>query len=354
MLRYACGGRPIRAGVGLWLAATALLAILALVGCGGSPDDDRSTPRLFAADSFWNAPLAADAPIDAGSDDRVAELVRQVQKFGGWINTDQFSTPLYIVSPDQPEQDVALPRDCCEYIRDQFRGTPLPSEPMPAEGTDAHLTVWRPATDELWEFWQMSEAPGGGWQANYGGRINGVSTSDGVLALGGASATSLPVIGGTILIDEAQAGVIPHALAMAIPRPQKGRYVAPARRTDGDGAPGVPGTSQIPEGARFRLPADLDIDGQNWSAFTKMLARAARDHGIVLRDKAGAVVFFGEDHRGAGPDPWAELFAGETRNQIMDEFPWAELQLLEMGPIRVRPRDRHRLRRPPPPTDDTA
>ena len=327
--------RLLRAG----RAAIVLFALAALVaGCGTADDGDETeppaapAPAFFSPDSFWNAPLPDDAPIDEGSAARVAELERQVEEFGGWINTDQFSTPLYTVAADQPLTTVALNRPgCCPQVEADFREVPLPADAVPADGTDAHLTVWQPSTDTLWEFWQLSRA-GGGWEASYGGKLEGVSRSDGVVPVGGATASSLPIIGGTMLVEEARSGEIPHALALAIPFPQRDAFVRPALRTDGDGAEAVPEGAQIPEGARFRLPADVDIESQPWRPFTKMLARAAQRHGIVLRDKAGAVVFFGEDPRGRGPDPWPGIL-GAPRDEIMAEFPWGELELLELGKI---------------------
>ena len=327
---------PILTTPRLWsILATVALGII-LTGCGG--DSREGVPpspepiSFFADDSVWNAPLADDAAIDPGSEARVAQLVRQVDEFGGWINTDQFSTPLYVVPEDQERVPVALNRPgCCPQVEADFREVPLPADAVPADGTDAHLTVWQPSTDTLWEFWQLGRV-GDGWEASYGGRLQDVSTSDGVVPVGGATASSLPIIAGPMLVDEARAGEIPHELAMAIPFPQRDAYVRPALRTDGDGADGAPEEAQIPEGARFRLPADLDIAAQRWSPFTKMLARAAQRHGIVLRDKAGAVVFFGEDPRGRGGDPWPGLI-GLPKNEIMDEFPWEELQLLELGEI---------------------
>lgn len=315
----------------LVLGAALLLLVAAVLAVVRWADGDAPS-QLFADDSFWNAPLADDAPIDPGSAARVAELDRQVQAHGGWINTDEFSTPLYIASADQEPTTVALDRPgCCPRVEADFARVPLPADAVPAAGTDGHLTLWQPSSDTLWEFWRL-ERLGDGWKAAYGGKIDDVSRSDGVVPVGGATASSLPLIGGTMLIEDARAGEIPHALALAIPFPQKDVHVRPALRTDGDGAEGVPEEAQIPEGARFRLPADFDVESQPWNPFTKMLARAAQRHGIVLRDKAGAVVFFGEDPRGHGPDPWPALI-GEDKSEIMAEFPWRELELLELGEL---------------------
>src|SRR4051812_791197 len=47
--------------------------------------------------------------------------------------------------------------------------------------------------------------------------------------IGGATATSLPVIAGTVLVSELQAGHIDHALALALPFPEPAN--SPGRRS---------------------------------------------------------------------------------------------------------------------------
>ena len=63
--------------------------------------------QLFAPTSVWNAPLAADAPLDPNSDQLMNALSGEVHKeidggYGPWINTDSYSVPVYTVGPDVP------------------------------------------------------------------------------------------------------------------------------------------------------------------------------------------------------------------------------------------------------------
>ena len=63
--------------------------------------------QAFSPQSFWNAPLAAGAPIDPNSQAMVAGLVGEVNSelarhYGPGINTKQYSSPIYTVGPTSP------------------------------------------------------------------------------------------------------------------------------------------------------------------------------------------------------------------------------------------------------------
>ena len=145
----------------------------------------------------------------------------------------------------------------------------------------------------------------------------------------GASASSLPLLGGLIRVEEAKAGRIDHALALALPRVRQGVFASPAQRTDGT----IPSDEAIPEGARFRLDPALDIDSLDLPPLAQAIARAAQRYGIVLRDRSGVVAFVGEDPVALGaeaPDPWREVYGGQTPSTLLAKFPWDRLQLLRM------------------------
>ena len=99
------------------------------------------------------------------------------------------------------------------------------------------------------------------------------------------------------MIDELKAGVIPHALAINIPWAKPNTYSWPAQRTDGRSTD----ANAIPEGARFRLDPNLDIDALNLPPMTRMMAKAAQRYGMIVRDQTGhAISFFAEKPRRAG------------------------------------------------------
>jgi hypothetical protein len=299
--------------------------------------------RLFAPDSVWNAPLPANAALDPASSALVASLQWTVNQnmaagWGPWIETGQAST-LYTVPPDQPTVRVQLdPGSWKAGLQQVFNAVPIPTDAKPAAGTDAHMTIWQPSTDRLWEFWQARKLTDG-WHANYGGAFAAVSRSPGYFDTNswpglsvptwGATATSLPVIAGTMTIAELQSGVIPHALAMDIPEARAKTYAFPAQRTDGASTSG----NSIPEGARFRLDPRLNIDQLNLPPVTRAMAIAAQRHGIIVRDVTHhAISFFAENPVSAGANPYAALYGGTPYpTSVMKAFPWSHLQLVKMS-----------------------
>ncbi len=179
---------------------TALLGVcftMLASACGASCSTTDSSVRgvvgepcnssgLFAADSVWNACLPADAPIDPGSGGMVEALAREVGRevaagTGPYVQTDSYSTPLYVVRAHQPVVRVALDDSHAPWRRSlqrAFRKVPIPRHARPAAGSDAHMTVWQPSRDKLWEFWQARKERDG-WHASWGGAMKHVSRSPG-------------------------------------------------------------------------------------------------------------------------------------------------------------------------------
>jgi hypothetical protein len=286
--------------------------------------------RPFAAGSFWNAPLAADAPLDAASGTLVAELRRQLDLGAPWINTTSYSTPVFRVGPDQPTVRVRL--DVANAaLQNAWNAVPVPADARAATGTDKHMVIWQPATDTMWEFWQMQRDPDGTWHARWGGRVNSVSRHPGYYAGAekgwGSSATGLPLLGGLITLDDMRAGRIDHALGLAIPEARKDWFTWPAQRTDGKKAD----PNAIPEGARFRLDPTLDLTALKLYPIVRLMAEAAQRYGIVVRDQSGVVAFAGEDPTPTGTNPWSGpggYFSNQYPSTLMRQFPWQHLQAL--------------------------
>lgn len=306
-------------------------------------------PQLFAPTSVWNTQLATDAPIDPQSAELVAGLAREVAReeasdVGPWIATRKCSTPLYVAPAGQQELTVHLAQPTVFWRRSlakAFEHVPLPADARPADCVDRHLTVWQPSTDRLWEFFHLRHDPESGWWADWGGAMAHVSSSAGYYtpeswpglsaSNWGATATSLPVLGGVMLLSELQAGQINHALALNLPIARAGVFSWPAQRTDGVGGP-----TRIPEGARLRLPHDLNLTALKLPPVTLMIARAVRRYGAIVRDQTGpgnGVSFFAEDPRPIGSNPYDGkdgFFANTPPDMLLADFPWDKLEVLQM------------------------
>jgi hypothetical protein len=309
------------------------------VALGLETRDAERCVRFFAPTSVWNARVPADAPVDPQSGALVANLLAQVhdaeqRKFGPTINTTTYSTPVVEVARNQPRVRVRLD-DTATYrrpVREALRSVPLPDDARPAAGTDAHLVLWQPSTDTMWEFWKLRRAADG-WHAKAAGRIRHVATSKGVLpALEGATATSLPLAGGLIRPEELKAGAIDHALALAIPRPRAGVWTPPAQRTDGSARE----AGALPEGAHLRLDPALDVDALGLPAGLRTIARAAQRYGLILRDTAGTVALYAEAPSPGRPITYRDVLGDGPLPELLARLPWDRLQVLRLHPTTYR------------------
>jgi hypothetical protein len=303
--------------------------------------------RLFAARSPWNSELPARPALDSRSSARVAALAGQVEAQiakGGYpaVAASSYSTPVYVVGAKQRKVQVRL--DTGSWGDDLRRalapGVPIPGNARPAAGTDAHMTVYQPSTDRLWEFWGASKRADG-WHARWGGAMQHVSTDVGYYTRSawpglrawqgwnwGATASSLPVAAGLITGNELRRGSIDHALAIAIPTPCARVFAWPAQRTDG----GDQTSNCIPEGARLRLDPKVDVDSLGLSPVAARIARAAQTYGLIVRDRTGgSVSFYAEDVTTAGRGAYARtLWGNDPWWKMLDGFPWRRLQVLAM------------------------
>ena len=314
--------------------------------------------RFFSPVSFWNAPLAANAPLDPTSAAVVAALNEKITaeeqaKTGPWINTTEYSVPLYTVPANQPTTPVQLANKTRNpALSRAWSAVPLPANAQPAAGTDGILTVWQPATNRLWEFWRLVHEAGR-WHASWGGAMQHVSTNPGVYGpeawpgaqtWWGVSASSLSLLGGLISLEDLKLGQINHALAMAIPGPRAGVYTTPAQRTDGKGTnPQAP-----PEGAHLRLNPNLNLITLHLPPLTLMIAEAAQRYGIFVTDGAPIAELYAQDPTPTGTNPYTDpggYYENKYPSQLLATFPWNQLQLLKMELHKTKPSHHRRRRR---------
>jgi hypothetical protein len=315
-----------------------------LVSCGtkNAPGaEPTQLSGLFSPDSVWNRSDVADQSL--GDQDLAQELTHEAeteikQGIGPWIETSNSSTPVYVVGPQQRCVPVhlAVTQAYGKTLKQAFERVPLPGDARPAAGSDAHLTLIQPSTDSMWEFWKLHR-DGDQWDASWGGAIHDVSSSPGYYTANswpgarsywGASATSLPVVAGTITIGELESGHIDHALAISIPNARQGVFAFPAQRTDG-----TLGASQaIPEGTTFRLDPKLDLEALHLPRVVEIMAKAAQRYGIIVRDKTlHAIAFYAEDPSPLRTNPYAQLFDGQSPGQLLKSFPWAHVQVVKLN-----------------------
>jgi hypothetical protein len=291
--------------------------------------------RLYSPESFWNKKLLTE-PVPANSPGLVAEVWENVKLAGVSVNTTTYSRPIYYVDSSVQKVPVYLLQDINGSVaKEILAGVRIPANVVASNGTDGHLCILDLSVDAEFDFWKFKfNTTLNRWEARTCGIIHNVSTSDGIQkrlsVWNPATATHLPLAGGTILLKELEAGVIPHCLAIALNRPKKGIAVWPAQTTDG----WYTGINAIEEGRRFRFPANIVIDSA-WAPLTKMFVDAIRDYGMVCMDKTGSgLSFYVEDPTQYGKDatvldpyrggkPNYKIFG--DKNNLNPEFPWGKL-----------------------------
>jgi hypothetical protein len=308
---------------------------------------------FFSPTSIWNAALPDNAALDPNSSAVVGSLLQEEQ-----ISADrksmslQAGAPLYVVGPNQPTVAVHLNQGpLYAPLQRALDAVPLPPNAEAASTTDENLAVWQPSTNTMWEFWKMTKTATG-WSADLGGRLWDVSDNPGyylnmfdthgnVLEQWnwGTTAASFPLMAGVITIGDLEAGMINHALGLAISDTCAKIFAAPAQRTDGDTST----PNCVPEGAHFRLDPNLDLASLHLPRLTLMMAEAAQKYGIVINNRShgftirtqdptefeqlyGYNPFYGPHNEPGTPGALFDVWSPTA----MQDFPWSHLQLLKM------------------------
>ena len=280
------------------------------------------------------------------------------------FNVRSYGHPVYVVPDDQPlvavgfrdEQKFGYTKGGCFDSGEHFLMVPIPPGVQPAVGTDSSITVWQPSRDRMWEFWlakhDYTKTLGGvtadaaaagdysyktgitywpGWSASHGGRIDNVSQSLGTFPFPmGVTATGVAAASTAVSVADVRSGSIDHALSLQLFQPRAGGQSYPATRNDGWGSSS---NTSIPyEGQRFRLKASVNVDALNLTPIAKMIAKAAQKYGFIVTDKAGVLAVPGEEGSAyklvEGSDPWDTLLGGKAYWQILQGFPWDQLEAL--------------------------
>lgn len=297
--------------------------------------------KIFSTTSFWYKPIPSYAGLHSNSYNYVQEFLRQKKTYYGTvnINTTSYTSPIYYSTWGTPKATVRE-WDCQKKgykdptLKTIWASVPIPSNAVPAKGTDAEMTVYDAPTDTLYEFWRMRKTYGV-WEACWGGRVQGARANAGIFPYPyGTTATSLPFIGGQITAEELTAGVINHAIGISLVDAEKRSIFSwPAQRSDGINPYNV--RNRIPEGMRFRLDPTVNVDALPMSRAGKIIAKAAQKYGFVVWDRAGALSIRAQNSlsytQTGKANPYPALFNYKPSYEVLNGFPWNRLQFLPMN-----------------------
>lgn len=148
---------------------------------------------------------------------------------------------------------------------------------------------------------------------------------------GSSNAARLALEAFTVKLDEAKAGVIPHAVGFSMKNTMIG---GPSVYPANDVTSG-PGTNLV-FGQLLRFPPSRDFAGLGLPKLDLAICNAIRDHGMVLADGGSNVAFWCEDPQDEGGNqawidagfPVPNLVNGYPYAAAMSgKIPWAELQV---------------------------
>ena len=299
-------------------------------------------PQVFAPTSFWYTPIPTNVVLNVNSAQYQTEFTRQLTTYYGHVNLNTYggASTIFNVPANQPTVKVTL-KNCGNptgwidaTLQAAFEAVPIPSYGIGDEGTDHEMTIYQPSTNTIWEFW-VAQKVAGQWSACWGGKMENTNIDPGYFwGNYGATATSLPFLGGQITADELKNGVINHAIGISLQDTQNYWILSwPAQRSDGGNPSNKP--YWIPEGTRFRLDPTINLDTLNLTPIAKTIAKAAQVYGFVVWDRSGGITIRLNDDLSytadGGANPYPALFGKNVDYNLLAGFPWNHLQFLPMN-----------------------
>lgn len=148
------------------------------------------------------------------------------------------------------------------------------------DGSDRHSIMVQPGNGTLWETWNALRV-GTNWQAANGAIFNLNSNGLRPAGLTSGDAAGLPMFPALVRYDEAERGMVEHALRVTVKRSRYGTWIYPA--THFAAPTNNTGTNLPAMGQRLRLKASFVIPA-NWTKEEKAVALALKKYGAFVAD----------------------------------------------------------------------
>ncbi|MUL63767.1 hypothetical protein BOO86_04760 [Mycobacterium sp. CBMA 234] len=285
--------------------------------------------RPFASNSVWNTPIKSRPTVASNSPTIVARLnagqhVADLNDYAIPIYNATASSPVVSVQCTEPWGPCPLP----SAMR-------IPSGARPNIGSDhAMINIdWSVSPPVSYDFWDASVVSPNTISTAWGGITFNLASGSGIWPGGGtagsATATNVSRLGGVIRMREIQAGIIPHALAIASSIACSGYFRYPAAKTDGQDTD----ANCIPEGSRIQLNPSINVSSLPYGQ--QVIAKALQTYGAYVVDRSAvpiAMVFEGDPNLigQSGQIPRVYQSAGLAWDYYdMTAIPWTGLQVLQ-------------------------
>ncbi len=317
-----------------WLAVAVFAVSLFARGQGVSSATSR--PPLpggdyqpFAADSPFNIPIPANPKLDPKSEKIIATLTGMTHHELGALRTAATPTRIDYTFPFY----YSIPSDPAYTISCHFNGPPpnwgdcplekmtinIPAYARPENSghgkfpwsTDHHLAVIDAATGTEYDLWGAAQPNGKGGPLTIGWGALGPITSQGINIFG-ATASQFALTIGVVRSADINAGVIPHALQMAVPC-ANGMGVYPAAVNTDEACPKSAAAPPY-YGMRVQLNlSDDEINALDAPAYAKTVFLALAHYGAFVSDTGTGDSMEFQTESGLTytmlglPDPWVAL-----------------------------------------------
>jgi hypothetical protein len=313
--------------------------------------------RFFSENSFWNQPIAANAPADPEST-ALLQFMSQQDDRGLWLNLDRWTIPIYEVNSHTPRRFVYRRFQAggkgmiarseayigpghpmghgAAFAADAEAGQiPIPDGAAADPERDSHIALVDWEGGWIWDMWAARRRQDGNWEANTGMkyRVDGcgvfdrktfaVHNGESIHPYGPGRAAGVPILAGTIMHEEMMEGRIEHKLSFATQAAALQRFVyPPACWTDGGWLKG------IPEGAVIQLDPALDISSLSLSPHARVVARALQEYGAVCVDVCGGHCLYAQ---GLYADPEQRTWTGVLASNDLIDIKLNHYRVLKMN-----------------------
>jgi hypothetical protein len=266
-------------------------------------DGSRNPYRAFEANSWWNAPVPAQAPLDPHGAAVLHYLRTAPQSGDGCVNLagtagSPWGQPIYWATPTDPAYDVqgVVPR----YRPPELDNLRIPVDARSASNSDGTMTIFDRAAGYVTALTDARyDAQADRWTAS--GATVTYLDSNGLNVLTGRSDNPHNMgshrgnNGATMAVrwDMVKAGRIDTVLKVAVGPELANRWVFPMVGSDGGyngDDPAVP-----PEGLRLRVKPTVNLARLHLAPQALVIARAMQRYGIYLGDSGSTTALKLED-----------------------------------------------------------